>query len=722
MTIDTRSRTARKLLVAAATGILFSAPISLHSGLSRAVRADEPTDRKPRVMLQEILSRETQATATSGPQPRVLTIKPQVPAAEEPQLPVVRPTAGEQPAQRTQAPPRRSGAVQYHNRYKSAVQQELQRLNQNSDRKGATQFYVPPELYEAAQRASEYQGGAVQPQRTKFTDWLKPRTWRRRFSRSRNPGPVYNPQADDTNIGQPAPLPQPVQQPAPRAPQPNPQPATPFVAPRVSAADSASVPQPIPLEAATSQPISLQPVPAQSAPQPSEPPQVPRVSQEIFTLGPPEEEPDVAEPQVGEPAVQQPVEKPQLITIERTPAERTPASEQKDALSDVETPAPRPFPGAADAARPERAANEAPQPQIEFIFGPAPERESSGFDEPQAAPPAELPFDPEESSVATEARPTLELPSEDEEKLPVLTLETSDEQPLSEADAAPNVDKGPTTQPELSLESKPAAGPTLTIESESEIAADPTPEENPFAAPQDESSSEDASPPQTPFSGLKLEDDPHAEPLPLPPTSEPVSSRPPASVENHTPLAAQIPVPPSAGPTLTAPRTTVRRTPPRTTPPPIASTSNTTVAPAQLPQVANQRPLAETSRRTSSTVREKMARIASRGRLKGFKGFCPVMLRDHRELVDTKFDQSAVYNGKQYWFSSEEAKHTFLADPTAYVPAGGGIDLVHFKQTGHEQEGSLEHAVWFRGQLYLFSSAASKADFMAAPRDHIPAE
>ena len=38
--------------------------------------------------------------------------------------------------------------------------------------------------------------------------------------------------------------------------------------------------------------------------------------------------------------------------------------------------------------------------------------------------------------------------------------------------------------------------------------------------------------------------------------------------------------------------------------------------------------------------------------------------------------------------------------------------------TGEELEGSLDHAAWFQGRLYLFASAETMETFVSAPGQH----
>lgn len=207
-----------------------------------------------------------------------------------------------------------------------------------------------------------------------------------------------------------------------------------------------------------------------------------------------------------------------------------------------------------------------------------------------------------------------------------------------------------------------------------------------------------------PYTGLQLESDPYAAPLSAPSAA---SSGAPLIVPNANTSTGVAPyLPGSESPALYDP--------------------GAVQPPAELPQVVPQQPLPVPQQQTparaepyqSSDVKSKMERIASRQGLRGFKGFCPVVLRDMRELADAKLEHSAVYQGSQYWFSSAEARQAFLANPGAYVPASNGIDVVLFQQSGKQEIGSLDYAVWYRSKLFLFTSDATKAVFVSSPRTH----
>lgn len=106
---------------------------------------------------------------------------------------------------------------------------------------------------------------------------------------------------------------------------------------------------------------------------------------------------------------------------------------------------------------------------------------------------------------------------------------------------------------------------------------------------------------------------------------------------------------------------------------------------------------------------------AARAEFRGFRGFCPVTLRDERKLVTVDFKFKSEYRGRIYTFSTQEAKDAFEENPDRYLPAKSGADVVRVAAGEDEAEGSIEHAAWYRGRLYLFSSPTSREEFFAAP-------
>jgi YHS domain-containing protein len=141
-------------------------------------------------------------------------------------------------------------------------------------------------------------------------------------------------------------------------------------------------------------------------------------------------------------------------------------------------------------------------------------------------------------------------------------------------------------------------------------------------------------------------------------------------------------------------------------------------APDPIVAPSTARQLVATPAPTPQQTQSKIDRISARKGLSGLKGFCPVALKDHRELLDAKPDFSAVYNGRRYFFSSAAAQALFEGNPDEYVPAAMGNDVVHLTLTGEPAPGSLEHAVWFRSKLYLFATAETMETFVSAPSIH----
>lgn len=108
--------------------------------------------------------------------------------------------------------------------------------------------------------------------------------------------------------------------------------------------------------------------------------------------------------------------------------------------------------------------------------------------------------------------------------------------------------------------------------------------------------------------------------------------------------------------------------------------------------------------------------IQSRAGQSGFKGFCPVALRERRELVNANPLFTSTFGLQTYTFSSAEAKAAFDTDPSRYAPAAGGSDVVVLVNSGEEQAGQLDYALWYRDRLYLFRSRETMTLFSSDPQ------
>ena len=119
---------------------------------------------------------------------------------------------------------------------------------------------------------------------------------------------------------------------------------------------------------------------------------------------------------------------------------------------------------------------------------------------------------------------------------------------------------------------------------------------------------------------------------------------------------------------------------------------------------------------------DKMRKIKERSELKGLKGFCPVALRDERDLRDARPQFKAEYLGQVYNFSTLEAQEKFASNPSLYAPAAGGADVVLTSGEEARTEGTLDHAVWFKDRLYLFDSQKSLQTFVVSPAEYAVGE
>ena len=112
---------------------------------------------------------------------------------------------------------------------------------------------------------------------------------------------------------------------------------------------------------------------------------------------------------------------------------------------------------------------------------------------------------------------------------------------------------------------------------------------------------------------------------------------------------------------------------------------------------------------------EKMKRIRERFGMKGLKGFCPVSLREDRELVDARPEFTSTHRGQRFHFATEEARDKFEEAPSRYVPAAYGADVVALSRDKDVLEGTLDFAAWYKGRLYLFGSQENYDAFIAEP-------
>jgi len=154
-------------------------------------------------------------------------------------------------------------------------------------------------------------------------------------------------------------------------------------------------------------------------------------------------------------------------------------------------------------------------------------------------------------------------------------------------------------------------------------------------------------------------------------------------------------------------------------PPPVDGAATAELQPPRV-NVPEALSAAETERLRQTAEQERRQRqhrqILSRAGQTGFKGFCPVTLRDRRELTEADPQFSSTFGLQTYTFSSAESKITFDSDPARYAPAAGGSDVVVLVNSGEEQAGQLDYALWYRDRLYLFRSRETMTLFSKDPQ------
>lgn len=431
-----------------------------------------------------------------------------------------------------------------------------------------------------------------------------------------------------------------------------------------------------PVEPPYTPPVNPQTAEAPVAVQPSLQLQQPQQFQQVPQATPPVQQPAMVPVAPLQPLAQQPTGRPNygfLFDDEQPAAQAAPPVQQPAQIA-TEAPAPVPQqPSTNDGFEAplfvDQGAEATPQgatlPKLDFQ-APLPDPASNQV---ELGEPAPLP-------VAT-ATP------------PALTPRGND--PFSEDALFPS--QTPAAQP-LSV---PQANDSK-VRNDSEVVANDKP-----AVPADLPAGESAprTEDESPYSGLTLD----TEAVSTPVAMKPALQVPLSNVTEPNALDQE------ATPDLAAP-------PREFTPAPASSTEQDAEPPLVVDQASPPARLTPVPQAGAQRTQAKLEMIAARKGLKGLKGFCPVSLRDHRDLVDAQSQFRVVYNEKTYYLSSSDAVAEFHSDPAKYAPAARGCDVIHLAITGEEQEGSLDHAVWYKGRLYLFVSAETMETFVAAPSSH----
>jgi len=102
----------------------------------------------------------------------------------------------------------------------------------------------------------------------------------------------------------------------------------------------------------------------------------------------------------------------------------------------------------------------------------------------------------------------------------------------------------------------------------------------------------------------------------------------------------------------------------------------------------------------------------------GMDGYCPVTLSEQSrwQLGDVRW--GAVHRGRTYLFAGPSEQQRFLANPDFYAPMLSGHDPVQYIEGGKLIGGTRQHGVFYRQQVYLFSSEETLDRFWKAPEQY----
>jgi len=99
----------------------------------------------------------------------------------------------------------------------------------------------------------------------------------------------------------------------------------------------------------------------------------------------------------------------------------------------------------------------------------------------------------------------------------------------------------------------------------------------------------------------------------------------------------------------------------------------------------------------------------------GLEGYSPISLWKNRRWVRGKKTFESIHEGFRYRFVSLAEKTEFLKNPDRYVPKLLGCDPVQLWKTDLAVVGSIRFGAYFDGELYLFRTADSRAEFRRNP-------
>ncbi len=105
----------------------------------------------------------------------------------------------------------------------------------------------------------------------------------------------------------------------------------------------------------------------------------------------------------------------------------------------------------------------------------------------------------------------------------------------------------------------------------------------------------------------------------------------------------------------------------------------------------------------------------------GLDGYCPMTLAGGQQWQQGDIRWGAIHHSRTYLFASESKRDAFLKKPDQFAPVLSGDDPVSFAEQGQHVSGKRQHGVFYRNQIFLFSSEESLQRFWKSPQNYADA-
>ncbi|WP_437201820.1 YHS domain-containing protein [Planctomicrobium sp. SH664] len=101
------------------------------------------------------------------------------------------------------------------------------------------------------------------------------------------------------------------------------------------------------------------------------------------------------------------------------------------------------------------------------------------------------------------------------------------------------------------------------------------------------------------------------------------------------------------------------------------------------------------------------------------EGYCPVTLNKERKWIKGDSQFKSEFKGQLYHFTSAQSRDEFLKTPEKFVPQFLGCDPVLTWTSDRAVPGSIEYGAFYDGKLYLFVSDENRKKFKSEPDKYL---